>query len=455
MTVTAAAVATVLLHLLLAAAQQHLARDSALNVAAVLYYASAAGLVTCYAVLLRSVGEVLSRKRWVLVVGIPLLVQTGWLFSRPVLSIDAYSYLVDAAHVHAGVSPYRYAVGEAAGTEFGEKLAAYGWRPKGISPYGPVWMNLLRIVGPFAHDVPTGVRALKIIAMCATALTAWLVFCTAPPTVRVRAFVAFWWNPVLIVEGAGEGHNDAVMALAVVLSIWCLQRRAVAAAAAALTAAVLTKWTPALFAPAYVAYAWRSGLATWRNTWIAAAAVVTLTVVAYSPPLWIGVDTFAGIRAVAAPRLVASGTGVFRNILADHPTAYTLVRLCAALATIVAIVQATRASGTLRDLIRASATIAVTFMLVTSPLYWPWYVVTPIALLALADDRALIMVLTVTSRAVAPLDLLRVRGAFTLTTQLWLTTIVALWLPSAWLVWRAIGDRPGFDVVRTVRGADL
>src|SRR3954471_8075807 len=119
MTVAAASLATVLLHLSIAVAQQHLDRDSGLKVAALWYYASAAGLVTCYAVLLRSIREVLSRKNWILLGGIPLLVQTGWLFSRPVLSIDAYSYLVDAAHLHAGMNPYEHAVGEAAGTGLG------------------------------------------------------------------------------------------------------------------------------------------------------------------------------------------------------------------------------------------------------------------------------------------------------------------------------------------------
>jgi len=99
----------------------------------------------------------------------------------------------------------------------------------------------------------------------------------------------------------------------------------------------------------------------------------------------------------------------------------------------------------------------VTFVLLAAPLYWPWYVVTPIALLAVTGDLGTILVLTVTSRLVAPLNLLRLHGALSQTTEVWLTTVVALWLPIAYCAWLIIrqhcdaagGDGPG----RTRTGA--
>jgi len=42
----------------------------------------------------------------------------------------------------------------------------------------------------------------------------------------------------------------------------------------------------------------------------------------------------------------------------------------------------------------------------------------------------------VTSRIVAPLDLIRLRGELSWTTEVWLTTVIALWLPIAYIVWR-------------------
>jgi len=320
-------------------------------------------------------------------------------------------------------------------------LAAYGWRPvAGVSPYGPVWMNLVSVVGPFTGDVAIAVRVVKLIAYSATALTAWLVFRAAPASYRVRAFTVFWWNPVVIIEGAGEGHNDASMVVAVVLSLWWLRRHAVVAAAAALTAAVLTKWVPAFFAPAYLAYAWRNRLVTWRTVFGGGAVIAAVTAAA-SWPLWAGAHTFAGLRRVGAPRFVASATGSFVAILADYPTAYALLRACAACAMAVAMIYAAGTTRTMRDLVRACAAIALMFVLLAAPVYWAWYVVMPIALLALAGDVSLVIVLTATSRIVAPLNLIRQGGGFSVTTEVWLTTVVALWLPLAYIAWLTVARR--------------
>ena len=65
----------------------------------------------------------------------------------------------------------------------------------------------------------------------------------------------------------------------------------------------------------------------------------------------------------------------------------------------------------------------------------------PIALLALTGDMALIFVLTAASRLVAPLDLIRLRGGISWPTEVWLTTVIALWLPLAFIAARAVRAR--------------
>jgi hypothetical protein len=418
-----------------------MASDTAVAAGALLYYVAASGLLACFWAVIHGIAETPTRRDWLVIIGVPVLMQIGWLISRPVLSSDAYSYLVDAAHLHAGLNPYQHAVNEAAGTALGRELAAYGWQPSvGVSPYGPVWMNLVRVVGPFCDNVAIAVRLVKLIACCATALTAWLIFRVAHPSFRLRAFTAFWWNPVIIIEGAGEGHNDALMAVAIVLSLWCLRRERTVAAAAALTAAVLTKWIPAFFAPAYLAYAWRAGLIT-RRTLIGGGVVIAAVTGAAYWPLWDGANTFTGVRSAGRLRFVASATGTFVPILADYPTAYALLRLGAASTMAVATIYTTAMTFSMRDLVRACAAIALTFVLAAAPVYWPWYVMMPIALLALAGEFSLIIVLTATSRIVAPLNLIRVQGGVSLTTEVWLTTVIALYLPLAYIAWLAVERR--------------
>jgi len=427
-------IATVVLHAVTASAQRQIANGSALDLAVLLYYSAAGTLLACYAAVIYTVGA-LSQRAWVLIIGVPLIVQIGWLLTLPVLAIDAYSYLVDAAHAYAGLSPYQHAVREAAGSELGRVLTSYGWRPvHGVTPYGPVWLDLISIVGPFVSNVEAAVRLVKLIAFAATALTAWLVFRMTPESARVRAFTMFWWNPAVIIEAAGEGHNDAIMVLAVVLSLWCLRRTAVVAAAVALTAAVLTKWIPALFGVSYLIYAWRNGLLTWRTVIAAGSAIVALGVAAYWP-LWAGADSFLGIRTIGGPRFVASTTGSLVRVLAEHPTAYSVLRASAASAMAIAMIYAAATTRTMSGLIAACGTIIIVYVLV-SPVFWAWYVLLPIALLSLADAVPLTIILTVTSRIVAPLDLIRLRGGLSWTTEVWLTTVIALWLPLAYIVWR-------------------
>ncbi len=301
-------------------------------------------------------------------------------------------------------------------------------------------MNLLRIVGPFARDVEIGVRLLKLIAFSATMLTAWLIFHAAPATTRVRAFVAFWWNPVVIIEGAGEAHNEAVMIVLVVLSLWCVRRNAVAGAAGALAAAVLTKWIPAFFGPAYLLYLWRRRLLTPRTILLSTLVVAGIAVLAYWP-FWIGADTFAGIQNVGRPRFIASSTGVFIRLLGYDLEAAQILRTVAAVVLGVASVHAAVVSRTDTQLIRACAATALVYVLLASPMYWAWYVMLPIALLALLDDLALVLVLTTVSRVVAPFDLMRLEGWFSWANEVWATTIIALWLPLAYIGWRAITTR--------------
>jgi hypothetical protein len=428
---------TVVLHAVLAVVQQGLAHGNALGAYAVSYYAVIAAMLVSYAAVIRTTPEAPDRRMWQVLVGVPVLVQLGWVMSLPVLSIDAYSYLVDAAHAHAGLSPYVHPVKDAAGTDLGRTLVAYGWRPvHGVTPYGPVWLIIVAAVGPYASNVEVGVRLLKLLAFGATTLAACLVFLTAAESFRVRAFTAFWWNPVVIVEAAGEAHNDAIMALAVLLSLWCLRRHATVSAAAALAAAVLTKWIPALFAPAYLTYAWRKNLLNRRTVIKGAAVMVAILVGAYWP-FWAGVDTFDGIRQLGRPRFIASATGSFVRLFGQYPTAITLLRALALAGVAVTAIYAARGIRTLDGLYRGCAACALAYILAASPTYWAWYVVLPIALLTLAGDIPLILVLTTTSRLVAPLDLIRLRGGLSWTTEVWVTTVIALWLPLAFLASRA------------------
>ncbi len=278
--------------------------------------------------------------------------------------------------------------------------------------------------------------AFKLIAFIATAATAALIYKTAPAECRVRAFTVFAWNPAVIIEGAGEGHNDALMVAAVVVSLWLLTRRSLVGSAAALTLAVLTKWVPALFVPALLAYVWRQ---RWLTTRVVIAGVVVITGIAVAAfwPVWVGLDTFRTIASLTGEsRFVASTVGVWIHLVADdHPTAFALLRTLVSVLGVAAVAWSAWDSRTPQTVIRGCATVALAFVLLCSPLFWAWYMFLPIALFTLSGEFALVWVLTLTSRIVAPLDLIRMRGVLDWPAQVWLTTIVGLWVPLLWIAW--------------------
>jgi hypothetical protein len=50
--------------------------------------------------------------------------------------------------------------------------------------------------------------------------------------------------------------------------------------------------------------------------------------------------------------------------------------------------------------------------------------------------------LTVTSRVVAPLNVMRLRDAFDRPVEVWFVTVIGLWLPLAYIIWRALKRQP-------------
>jgi len=137
------------------------------------------------------------------------------------------------------------------------------WKYEG-SPYGPVWELLAAIPSKLAGDsLWNNLIFFKILAVLAygasTALT-YLILRTLKPEWALRGTLFFAWNPLVLFEVAGNGHNDSVLVTFVLLAIYLFVRGRRIGVLPALMAGVLAKFIPVLLVPIAIAAIWRDRL---------------------------------------------------------------------------------------------------------------------------------------------------------------------------------------------------
>lgn len=375
----------------------------------------------------------------------------------PRLSRDIFSYM---AHGYLGQlpgeNPFLSPASEAANTAIGPGLAAYGWSPGagiGITPYGVLWTRLEMAVMGITSDVSTALLLLKATVVAAsfgTAVLIWWFLGRTNPRLQMLGTLAYLWNPLVVVEFAGEGHNDSVLIVFVLAILVACAARWPAVSVAALLLGILVKYLPAMFVPALLTYLWRTRRGTGRlalQIFIGLLVGVGVAAILYLP-LWVGPDTFRGLLARGQPISSASPAGAVNWFLMRSPFRSVSGPLTLALVTVPALGFMLWASIRVRDIVglgRAFAQISLAFVLVASPDYWPWYMGLPVALIAASSpDKWLwiALLLSLLGRLCAPLDILFENGFITFPVAKGLTTGLGSTLPllvlASWglLVWR-------------------
>ena len=144
-----------------------------------------------------------------------------------VFSSDVYAYAAYGAMAASGLDPYSALPPSAHGAFVG----AARWQWSGTYPvcvYGPVFVALAR--STFAAFGSYGVgatlwalRGLAALAFVASIAALDVVVASCPPRRRLLALCAFGLNPVAIWSVA-EGHNDALVVLAIFLGAALIRR---------------------------------------------------------------------------------------------------------------------------------------------------------------------------------------------------------------------------------------
>jgi len=166
---------------------------------------------------------------------------------------DVYAYIAEADSVlsyHA--NPFLTPVADIPG----HPLLPFLDYPRETTHYGPLWLAigvLLRLLS--RGDLLAGIITFKVAALALLLASGWLVYLILRKDRQEAAIpgaVMVVWNPLLLFELAGNGHNDVAMAFLVVLAFYFYNRSSSRRAVTALLAAFLVKYTAIVLMPLFL-----------------------------------------------------------------------------------------------------------------------------------------------------------------------------------------------------------
>ncbi|HZP83461.1 MAG TPA: glycosyltransferase 87 family protein [Chthonomonadaceae bacterium] len=230
-----------------------------------------------------------------LVIGVPLLVA---LFCPPSLSVDAYGYVKYARmQVLYGLNPYTHV--PAVLKERHDPAAGYpGWNHS--TPYGSLWTLLAcGLVWVLRSAELWGqVVAMKLVEAGALVLAAFAGRRIAARLAPERAdltLLAIGLNPLLLLEGPGNGHNDLLMMAFLLLGVAFYLEGKYARSALCFGGSIAVKLVTVAFLP-WIAWERARG----KTLKEGATAVLVLLTLALTPltlgliPFWQGQATLTG-----------------------------------------------------------------------------------------------------------------------------------------------------------------
>jgi len=234
------------------------------------------------------------RPAWIIVIGGALLSATILAFMFPIGAADLFDYIMHGriAGVH-GVNPFFNT-----GREFPDDpfFAYMAWHDS-PSTYGPLWVLASAAAARLAGDsIIANVLVFKLLIGIFFFGSIGLVAATlrkVAPERALKGVLVLAWNPVVLYETFGNGHNDMLMVFFVLAAVWLLTRRRYTLAILALAAGALIKYIPLLLIPVAGLLALRDlpdMRARLRFVLITVYATIALCVLAYYP-FWKGPET--------------------------------------------------------------------------------------------------------------------------------------------------------------------
>lgn len=354
---------------------------------------------------------------WRVVLGGAALFGLGLATIYPVFAIDLFVYALQGREmVLYGANPFLLPPGA---------FAADPWLPlagewvEAASTYGVLWEALALLPALLAREnLLAHLWGLKALALASYWLTLWLVYLLAGrvcPQRRWWAVLACAWNPLLLLEITGNGHNDLWMVVFVLLALYCMLVGRRWWAFLALAASIQVKFVSLLLLPFFVLFAARQEPSRRGRLWVAltGVALVVVVVVLSFAPVWPGWEHWEVLRMgnaatrspVALAIMLLWEVGVEPALSFDIAHYGSLALL--GLAVLWVSWRERRASNAGFDgLLRASFLVLFLYLVIAAQQFHAWYLVWLVPLAALSGRRVEMVVCAAfcwSSLVVAPL----------------------------------------------------
>jgi len=281
-----------------------------------------------YAVLLAIASRIrMSVPRWLLWTGAAVCVATAVVFP-PALSGDTYAYVTygRAQAIHH-LNPYTTPVdrlidlhdgvlAQIVHQPHGEK--AIYW--KGATYYGPAWTLLSTLIAAVTAHAPVmfgllGFKLVAAVSLFASAVAASRIAERLSPGTGLLSFAAVALNPLALMEGPGQGHNDLLtMALILWALLACIDRKP-AAAGLYIGLATAVKLFPVALLP-WIIWKLREPGKPWlRDAGLVIVCCAVPLLVGYAL-YWAGPDMFTSLNTSVGSRTHHSPIGTVLVYLA-------------------------------------------------------------------------------------------------------------------------------------------
>ncbi|MDB4979972.1 MAG: hypothetical protein JWM82_724 [Myxococcales bacterium] len=299
----------------------------------------------------------------------------------PALSSDVYAYVGYArlAVVHH-LSPY--AETQVTLVHLGDPTGPFLRWPI-ASPYGPLWTIVSMVV---VFVLPKSSLLAPILVFKGLGAAGVLAIAEAGRRLARRVssgreelvFAALALNPLFVIEGVANAHNDVVMMALVMWAFVFATEERWKRAFLLLGVASSIKFIPLLLGPWFLVGALRAApLETMRRKLVVAArafALTTIPILASYAPFWRGVETLEGLRS--------------RSHHGTHPMNGGFVQGAVVVLTIWGGLTPWVARAPLARAARGWIVVSLAVVMLLSGMWFPWYFVWPWAVALVLLERA-------------------------------------------------------------------